>query len=109
MRFGFRLTPSAFNQFDIDDLPSFDARLGLEDPAMAASGSSVRRGEPSSQTGAVAGQTVLYAPDGGSGSASGAGGSGSGSSTTVVTSAASSSSPFVINITWDASVQSAPS
>ncbi|HEX2944008.1 MAG TPA: NF038122 family metalloprotease [Rhodopila sp.] len=53
-------------------------------------------------------QTILYAPDGGSASKPGSGGSGtsSGSTPTTVT---TSSSPFVINITWDSSVASAPS
>jgi hypothetical protein len=53
------------------------------------------------------GQATLYPPDAGSGGAAIAGGAGTGG-TASVTSVATTSSPFVINIAWDASVQSAP-
>lgn len=52
------------------------------------------------------GQTVLYAPDGASASAAAGGGSGGG---TISTTAATTGSPFVIKISWDSSVSSAPS
>lgn len=55
----------------------------------------------------ISGQTILFAPDGGAGSAAKAGGSGLGGGT-AITSVASSASPFVVNITWDSSVASAP-
>lgn len=50
--------------------------------------------------------TVLYAPDGGSGGH--AGGTGGGTSSPSTTSTTSSTSAFVINISWDSSVSSAP-
>lgn len=56
----------------------------------------------------ASGQTLLYG-DVSCGSATSAGGSGSGGTTSVVSSSTGSTSPFVINITWDSSVASAPS
>ncbi|GAC1356434.1 MAG: hypothetical protein NVSMB42_15210 [Herpetosiphon sp.] len=52
------------------------------------------------------GLRVLYSPDSGVASAALAGGAGSGGTTTVAS--GSSASPFLINISWDASVSSAP-
>lgn len=57
--------------------------------------------------GGSATQTVLYAPDGGSAALAGGGNGGGGSTGGGSTSAGSSS--LVINISWDSSVQSAPS
>lgn len=57
---------------------------------------------------ADSGTTVLYSPDGGSFAKPGQGGTPPGTSQTVVATT-TSGSPFVINISWDASVVSAPS
>ena len=54
------------------------------------------------------GTTVLYSPDGGSFAKAGQGGTPPGTSLGVVTTT-TLGSPFVINISWDASVASAPS
>ncbi|HQT77758.1 MAG TPA: NF038122 family metalloprotease [Rhodopila sp.] len=57
-----------------------------------------------------AGQTALYAPDGGSAARPSKGGTGTSTTTTPgATTVTASTSPFVINITWDSSVASAPS
>lgn len=63
---------------------------------------------PFAPTVAAEGTSVLYAPDGGSAARGGSGGGTSGSTTTTTTTTTSPGS-LVINISWDASVQSAPS
>jgi hypothetical protein len=62
---------------------------------------------PPFEAAAGATQTVLYAPGGGGGAAQ-PGGAGAGG-TTASTPTSSGTSPFVINISWDSSVASAPS
>jgi hypothetical protein len=59
--------------------------------------------------GASSGHTVLYAPDGGSVARLGGGGSGGTTTTTAPSTTSTSASALVINITWDASVATAPS
>lgn len=97
------------NDIDAGDPFNFD---GSASPGLAwftpPRGNPSHSGEGSSVRQTSVGQTVLYSPDDDSVSATRAGGAGSGS-TTASTSAAIAGSPFVINISWDASVSSAPS
>jgi len=62
---------------------------------------------PAATHGPQGGKVVLFAPDGGSGAHAGTGGTGT--STGAVAAITTTGSPFVVNITWDSSVSSAPS
>jgi len=85
--------------------PSLSGSLGAN-----PSGSPAGNDSAPAQTADVSdGTTVLYGGDfGGNASLAGAAGSGSSTTTTVKASSGTTTSPFVINITWDSSVASAP-
>ena len=103
MQFGYKSVLSLLDSFDLNNFPSSnwlpDLAGILHRPASPTA--------PSGGQSGVVSQAVLYSSDNFSGSSARAGGVGHGG-TTAVTSTASSSS-FVINISWDASVANAPS
>jgi hypothetical protein len=108
MNFDLKLQKFAHDQFDPNNISGTDGLQGLMDPGTMWFIPAVASPAATAMFGGVGGGAVLYAPDGGAGNAAAAGGAGSGG-TTSVTSAATTTSPFVINISWDSSVQSAPS
>lgn len=100
--------PAALDPAQDDDLrdPAPFIVPGRRAPSQAAHATPAH--EPSSPDtgGSTSGLTVLYSADSGVGNASRAGGAGGGATTTVT--AAATASRFVINLSWDASVSSAP-
>lgn len=102
MRFGYQPLLSPLDGFDPSNLPNGN---WLPDLGLYAHQPGPPTGTSGGQSG-ILGQAVLYSADNYPGNASQAGGVGKGG-TTAVTSSASTSS-FVINISWDASVANAP-